>query len=464
MPPANTHSTFRANRLQRRRIHQRSGTVHAYDFFNRLTDDDLQDAVEQHLPVHRERQFPPTTTLSLLMAQCLNPDSSCQATVNRHAVERMANGLPACSTATGGYCKARKRLPTTKVHALLQHTGRQLLEHSPAVWRWRDRPVKLVDGSTVTMPDTAENQTRYPQMRTRKPGLGFPIARVVAQLSLGTGGVLDAATGPRKGKAASEHALLHDPLPSLDEGDVLLADRYYCSHVTLALLQARGVDAVFQQHQCRRTDFHKGQRLGSRDHVVVWSKPKQKPQWLDQAPFDALPETLRVRETHAGGKVLVSTLLSPSQASAAELKVLYKQRWNAELDLRNIKTTLGLERLTCKTPSMNEKQWLAGLLAYNVIRLLMAQSAQLADVLPRQLSFKHALQMWLAWSQRAMPPDEEHHHTLLRLIAQRRVGSRPGRIEPRAIKRRPKPFHLLTEPRAAARACVRQHGHPMRLK
>src|SRR5699024_11384110 len=138
--------------------------------------------------------------------------------------------------------------------------------------------------------------------------LGFAIARVVVLLSLGSGGVLDAAMGPCKGKGASEQTLCHGLVPGLDKGDILLADRYYCSYVMLALLQALGVDAVFQQHQRRRTDFRKGQHLGTRDHVVVWSKPKQKPKWLDQASFDALPETLRVRETHVGSKVLVSTL------------------------------------------------------------------------------------------------------------------------------------------------------------
>lgn len=464
MPPASTHSKREANRLQQDRVRQRSRFVYAYDFFNQLTDDDLLEVVEQQLPTHRERLFPPTTTLSMFLAQTLNPDASCQATVDRYATERIANGLEACSTATGGYCKARQRLPIDMVKTLLRHTGAQLADSSPPAWLWHGRAVKLVDGSTVTMADTAENQARYPQMRAQQPGLGFPIARVVALLSLVSGSVLDSALGAFAGKEGSEHALFHSLLPSVVEGEILLADRYYCSYVLLALLQARGVDAVFQQHQRRHTDFRKGQRLGSRDHVVVWSKPKTKPHWLDQAEFDAIPETLRVRETHVGSKVLVSTLLTSSQASAKELSALYKQRWNVELDLRNIKTTLGLDCLTGKTPSMNEKQWLVGLLAYNLIRILMARSAQLADVLPRQLSFKHTLQLWLAWSQCAMPPDDEHIDALLRRVAQRRVAWRPGRIEPRAVKRRPKSFHLLMEPRVVARERVRKNGHPKKLK
>lgn len=230
----------------------------------------------------------------------------------------------------------------------------------------------------------------------------------------------------------------------------------------IALLQARGADVVFQQHHRRRTDFRKGQQLGKLDHVVVWSKPAQKPNWLSQKDFDAIPQAIHLREVRVGSKVLVSSLLSPDQVSSQGLRDLYGQRWNVELDLRNIKTTLGLDRLVCKTPTMNEKQWWVGLLAYNLIRLLMLRSAKLADVLPRQLSFKHTLQLWLAWSQRGLPPDDEQVERSLLLIAQRRVAQRPGRIEPRAVKRRPKPLPLLTQPRGVAREKIRRYGHPKR--
>lgn len=458
------HTNCRSSRPQRCRIRQRSQTIHSYDFFNALTDPDLLDVVDQQLPAHRERLFPPTTTLSLFMAQTLNADASCQATMDRHVVERIANDLPPCSAATGAYCKARYRLPLAMVRSLLQHTGAWLMGESATAWRWQGRAVKLVDGTTVTMPDTVDNQWRYPQPHTQKPGLGFPVARVVALLCLGTGAVLDTALGPQAGKEGSEHALFHTLLPNITEGDILLADRYYCSYAMIALLRARGADVVFQQHQRRHTDFRKGQQLATLDHVMVWNKPAMKPNWLSQEDFDELPETMPLREVRVGSKVLVSTLLSPDQVSAQGLKALYAQRWNVELDLRNIKTTLGLDRLACKTPSMNEKQWCVGLLAYNLIRWLMLRSAKLADVLPRQLSFKHSVQLWLAWSQRGMPSGEAQIECLLVLIAQRRVGRRPGRIEPRAVKRRPKPLPLLTQPRAIAREKIRRFGHPKRLK
>lgn len=454
----------RSSRPQRHRIRQRARAIHAYDFFNVLTNPDLLDVVDQQLPAHRERLFPPTTTLSLFMAQTLNADASCQATMDRHVVERIANHLSPCSTATGAYCKARQRLPLAMVRSLLRHTGRWLTGQSATAWRWQGRAVKLVDGTTVTMPDTVDNQWRYPQPHTQQPGLGFPVARVVALLCLGTGAVLDTALGPQAGKKGSEHALFHTLLPAITAGDILLADRYYCSYAMIALLRARGADVVFQQHQRRHTDFRLGQQLGTLDHVVVWNKPTVKPGWLSQEAFDELPETMQLREVRVGSKVLVSTLLSPDQVSAQGLKALYGQRWNVELDLRNIKTTLGLDRLACKTPTMNEKQWCVGLLAYNLVRWLMLRSAKLADVLPRQLSFKHSLQLWLAWSQRGLPPDEAQIECLLILIAPRRVGQRPGRVEPRAVKRRPKPLPLLIQPRAIAREKIRRFGHPKRLK
>jgi hypothetical protein len=189
------------------------------------------------------------------------------------------------------------------------------------------------------------------------------------------------------------------------------------------------------------------------------------PQWMTVAHYESLPDTLTVRELDVGGKVLITTLLCPKAAPKNDLKALYKRRWNVELDIRNIKTTLGMETLSCKTPLMGEKEMWVYLLAYNLIRLIMLQSALLADVLPRLLSFKHTLQLWLAWSGIANCANEnECVDDLLILVAQQSVGHRPGRIEPRAIKRRQKPYPLLTKKRAVARECIRKHGHPKKLK
>ena len=459
------HITHEAGCHQQARVGRRASQLHAHDFFNMLTGATLLGLVDQHLPAHRERLYPPTDTLSLFMAQSLNPDGACQQVVNQHAVSRVANGLRPCSTHTGAYCKARKRLPLDMLRSLSRETGQQIARQAPTDWRWLGRSVKLMDGTTVSLPDTPMNQAHYPQQGNQKPGLGFPIMRLVGLLCAATGAVLDAAIGPYAGKRGSEHALFRQLLGGIVANDLVLADRYYCAYFVIALIKAQGADVVFQQHQRRLMDFRKGRRLGPRDHVVVWEKPKVCPGWLTREQYDAFPDTLEIREVKVNTKVLVTTLLCAKQFPKQALGELYASRWNVELDLRNIKTTLGMERLRCKTPAMNEKELWVYLLAYNLIRLLMTESAKQADVLPRLLSFKHCLQLCLAWSHGGTPAFEAAYLCLLYgLIAQQRVGNRPGRIEPRAIKRRPKTYPLLMKPRPLAREDIRLLGHPTKLK
>lgn len=457
------HTNRGLRRLQQHQVGTRGRSVQAYDFFNLLTGPQLLDQVEQQLPAHRERVYAPIETLSLFMTQALSADGSCQAAVDRHSVERMVNGLPPCSTSTGAYCKARQRLPLTMIQSLTRQTGALMAASALTPWRWQGRTVKLLDGTTVTLADTSANQEDYPQQSNQKPGLGFPIARVVGLLCMATGAVLDASMGPYSGKKGSEHALLREMLDSICAQDVVVADCYYCAYFLIALLSARGADVLFQQHQRRITDFRRGHRLGSKDHVVLWHKPVKCPDWLSQSLYDSFPQTQLIREVRVKSKVLVTTMLSTEHASRKALGDLYARRWDIELDLRNIKTTLGLEVLHCKTPQMSEKELWSGLLAYNLIRLLMTQSAKRAQILPRHISFKHTVQIWLAWSHYG-PPDTQRIDGLLALIAQQRVGQRPGRVEPRALKRRPRPFPLLTIPRAQARAKILRHGHPKKLK
>ena len=390
-----------------------------------------------------------------------------QRAVNEAAIKRLSGALPRCSTHTGAYCRARQRLPEQMLAGLTRHTGSLIAEHSPQGWHWRGRAVRLVDGAMVALPDTAQNQALYPQPRSQKPGLGFPQCRLVGLLCLGSGALLDAAMGPCQGKGSDEQSLLRSILETLDSGDILLGDAFYATYFLLCALQERGMDGVFEQQGSRRrsTDFRRGERLGTRDHLIELHKPKLKPAWMSQADYEQAPQTLKARELHTSGKILMTTLLCPKRTSKAQLKALYRQRWHVELDLRNIKSTLGMEMLSCRTPEMVQKEIWIHLLAYNLIRLLMAQAALLADILPRQLSFKHTLQLWTAWCRHGSASyDERQLATLFILIAQQRVGERSGRIEPRAVKRRPKPFPLLTKPRLIAREEVRRNGHPKKLK
>ncbi len=273
--------------------------------------------------------------------------------------------------------------------------------------------------------------------------------------------------GNFKGKGGSEQTLLRTLLDRLETGDLLLGDAFYATYFLLAELRLRGVDAVFEQYGSRKrsTDFRRGKSLGSRDHLITPGKPKLRPDWMTVEQYESAPDTLNVRELEVGGKILLTTLLCPKATPKIALKALYKRRWHVELDIRNIKTTLGMETLSCKTPQMGEKEMWVYLLAYNLIRMIMLQSALLADVLPRSVSFKHTLQLCLAAGDALSHFDDtENIAEFMALVAEQTVGNRPGRIEPRAVKRRPKPYPLLTQTRAAAREKVRKYGHPKKVK
>ena len=450
---------------QQRRVRRAATKADSYAFFDMLTSPELLDHIESRLPAHRERLFPPTETLSMFLAQALSADRSCQHIVNEAAVKRVSAALSPCSTHTGAYCMARKRLPSDLLSSLVRCTGSMCASHLPSAWRWRGRAVRLVDGTTLTMPDTPANQARYPQQISQPPGLGFPLCRMVGVVCLGSGALLDAAIGPYKGKGGDEHTLLRSLLPVLSHADVLVGDALYASYFLLCALVSRGVDGVFEQNGMRKrvTDFRRGERLGPRDHRIVLSKPVSRPEWMSQTQYDEAPATLTVRELKTNGKILVTTLLCPRQTPKDALKRLYRGRWHVEMDLRNIKTTLGMHTLSCLSPDMVQKEISVYLLAYNLIRLLMAQSAIVADRLPRELSFKHTVQLWMAWRYHNAQC-ESTLRPLFELIAEQRVGDRPGRIEPRAVKRRPKPYTFLTSPREVARARIVRHGHPKKLE
>ncbi|MEO5560417.1 MAG: IS4 family transposase [Dokdonella sp.] len=449
-------------RSQQRRTSQQIRKTDAYAFFDLLTDDATLDQVERLLPSHRERLLPPTETLAMFMAQGLNADRSCQNAINEFAARRVAGGLPACSTSTAAYCRARKRLPQEMVSSLVSFTGQAMSASVPLEWTWKGRPVCLVDGTTVLMADTSQNQAAFPQPTSQKPGLGFPISRLLALFCLSSGAVLDAATCAYQGKGNDEQTLLRGLLDRLEPGSVLVGDALFATYFLLAELKQRGVDGVFEQHGARRrsTDFRRGRRLGERDHVIDLEKPTMRPPWMTEQQFAQAPNRLTVRELRVDGKTLMTTLLCAKQTPKSELKLLYRQRWHVELDLRNLKTTMRMEMLGSKSPAMAVKEIWVHLLAYNLIRRMMLRAAGMEGVLPRQLSFKHALQLCMACRQCLTHMEPDAVNILLSLIAKRRVAHRPGRIEPRAIKRRPKPFPLLTQHRHIAREELRLHGHP----
>lgn len=415
----------------------------------------LKAVVEEEAGAYRERVYPPMATLGLFIGQALSADGACQDAVARHLSERTARGEGAVSLSTGPYCKARQRLGLSLITRLGVAVGERLARATPQAWMWRGRSVKLLDGTTVSMPDTAANQAVYPQSGAQKPGLGFPLAMLVALISLSTGAVLRWALGPCRGKHTGEQALFRTLMPHLDTADVVLVDRYHCNYFTIALLRERGVDVLTRQHQRRITDFRYGKRLGRRDRLVQWERPKC-PSWMDAETYARMPETLSLRQTEVAGRILVTTLTDADEVSARELDCLYSRRWQVEVDLRSIKAEMGMGIVRAKSPAMVDKEIGVYLLAYNLVCALMARAAAATDVLARALSFKGTLQLLLAFQHNLRLSAARSARTmtahLLGAISMLVLPVRPGRIEPHAIKRRPKNHALLTVPRHRARA------------
>jgi putative transposase len=401
--------------------------------------------------------YTPAVTVWVFLSQCLSPDHSCRDAVARLIAWRLTRRLKPCSADTGAYCTARDDLPEEAVHQLVRDTGKQVEDESPKSWLWHGRKVRVVDGSTVTMPDTEANQAAYPQVKSQLPGCGFPIARVLVIFSLSVGTVLEAAIGKYKGKQTGENSLFRQLYHALAEGDVVLADRYFSGWCDIGLMWQRGIDIVIRKHQLRRTDFRTGKRLGKDDHLVVWARP-QRPRWMSPEQYATLPDELTLREVRirvaqkgfrTRSLVVVTTLLDAEQYPPEEIASLYRRRWQAELHLRSLKTVLQMDHLRCKTPHRVRNEFYMHLMGYNLIRGVMAAAACQSDKSPWEISFKGTLQTLGQFLPvlLANATTDAWCNALLTAVATHAVGDRPNRFEPRRIKRRPKPYGLLQKHR-----------------
>lgn len=438
-------------------------------FADVLDADHIQQAFEDEQACFGEVDdavYTPAITLWVFLSQVLHKGEqrSCVAAVARVITLLVASGAKACAEDTGAYCRARAKLSESVLERLTSEISEGCESQLPEKWLWHGRHVHLVDGTTVSMPDTPKNQVAYPQHTAQQEGLGFSIARMVVLLSLATAMIGGMALGPYSGKETGETALFRELLNQLNEGDILLADRYYCSYFRIALLLETGVDFVARLHQLRTADFRRGRRLGKGDHVVAWPRPN-KPDWMDAETYQRLPQSIEVREVHVRVKqqgfrveslVVVTTLTDAKTYTKDDIASLYHKRWLAELDIRAIKIALDIDVLRCKSPAMVRKEIWTSLLAYNLIRRCMLQAAAESDCSPRQLSFTTAMQKIFTCWMVLLQLDEERRIALITRhlsgLLQHRVAHRPDRIEPRAIKRRPKPHKLLTKPRNQARA------------
>jgi Transposase DDE domain len=416
--------------------------------------------------VWKDRIYTPLVTLWVFLSQVLSADHSCRAAVARLLAHLVSQGERPCSAQTGGYCQARDRLPEQFFSEVACSVGRELDAQADPRWLFKGRRVYLYDGSTVSMPDTPENQEAYPQVYNQKPGLGFPIARIGAVISLACGAILNLGVCRYAGKGQSELGLLRTLWDLFRPGDLMLADRLMCAWTEMVLLKQRGVDSVCRLTSHRRADFRRGQRLGRGDHMVRWDKP-QKPRSIDAETYDTLPEFLMVRECfirveqpgfRVKSLIVATTLLEVAEYSKDDLATLYRSRWHAELDLRSLKETLQMRVLRCKTPALIRKELWTHMLAYNLIRTIMAQAASKHGLEPRSLSFKGTLQTLEAFQPEIALQSEDDAAVLsilydhvLDAVASHRVAERPDRYEPRLKKRHPNHYGYLRKPRAQAK-------------
>jgi putative transposase len=414
----------------------------------------------------QEDLFSTEIVLWAFLAQCLRDGkgAACSAAVSDIATYRLQAGRRPPSGDTGDYCRARAKLSLPALHRLVTESAARLERAADASWLWKGRHAKLVDGFTFTLPDTPDNQAAYPQNPAQEPGVGFPITRACAVISLATACVCDLAIGPYRGKETGESALLRDLLDVFDEDDVVVFDRYCCSFMMLALFSHRGIDVCARRHQRRTSDFRRGRRLGPDDHLITWTRPIRPP-WMTPVLYEQIPETLTLREVRfdvrepgrrAESLTVVTTLTDAKAYSTQDIADLYAVRWNVELDIRVIKQTLGLDHVRCKTPKMVLRELWVTLLAYNLIRKVIATSAVVHDRQPRGLGFTLACQTilasWMLWSTGSVSDARAMRAMMLAQIASNEVANRPGRIEPRVIKRRRHRYPLMQRPRDKLRA------------
>lgn len=359
---------------------------------------------------------------------------------------------------TAAFCNARKRLPEEPLKGMMKQIGSEVEARAHKRDLFFGRRVKVVDGTTVQLPDTPENQNEYPQHNSQKEGIGFPLIHICAIMGLGSGSILDVAIGAECGH---ERALFRSLWPSLEEGDIVLGDAGFGSHAEVVGLLKHKVDCVFRQGQ-RKLKTEHAIRIGHGDYIVYWKLSQAPLKWIDR---DELPEILAMRAVtfncefdgfRSEEVTLYTTLLDPVRYPKEKLAQLYLRRWEMELRLRDIKTTMGFELLKCKTPSGCRKELWMGLIAYNLIRAAMLDAALRGRVHISRISFKGALGRIEIFGNAPGSDQDPLRAYLLFLdhLIVDALSKRDGRFEPRAVKRRPKCYPHLNEPRWAAREAL----------
>lgn len=405
-----------------------------------LDPDEIQRACIEVGHIWRDRLFDPVTTIWLFTLQIVHCNTACT-----HVV-RLLPGFPGTDS---GYCQARSRIPRAVFRRLFELATQRLLEAiDRALDRWHGHRVFFVDGSSCSMPDTPELQSAFGQPTGQQPGCGFPIANIVG-LFHRSGLLVEMLVNPLY---THEARVAHQLLGHLRRGDLLVGDRAFASYVILAMLVDRGAHAVMREHQRRATDFRFGRRIARNDRIIERARPLKCPRWLDAAEFERLPDRLRLRQvrysiTQNGYRtqkvVLVTTLLDSVEYSVDELAALYGERWEAETCFRHLKQTLRMDVLRCKTADGVRKElWLYGI-TYNLVRTIMVQAGLQQGVPPDRISLIDVV--------RCLALGQIDIDSLPRFVVR---AYRPGRHQPRAVKRRPKQYARLNHPRPQMRKAM----------
>ena len=435
----------------------------ALPFEQVLSEAVIQTVLEEKGVSYRQTLYTPIVVVWAWISQVLDVDKSLSNAVNRVIAWLAVAGEAVPSADTGAYSKARKRLPLGVLKPLLQQTATALeSEVKPEQW-WCGRRVKAYDGTSILMSDTPANQKVYPQHSNQKAGCGFPLAKLVVWFCGTTGAVLEVAIAAFN---TSEWKLARQLYAMLQPEDVVVADSAYGTYGDLALVHSANADAVFRKHHARKCDFRRGKKLGIGDHIVQWQRPLQCPQSMSLAEFEALPLSIEVREVHLliqkpgfrpKEMILVTTLVDPKRYPKVKLAQLYQLRWQATVvNLRHLKTTLKMEMIAAKTPEMVQKEIWVHLLTYNLLRTLMWQSAQPAQVSPLRISLQGTRQQFNQFRPILVQASDKNRRrlytTLLEVIRDQLVPLRPNRVEPRVVKRRAKPFPRMQQPRSVLKA------------
>jgi hypothetical protein len=410
----------------------------------------------------RDRVLGPATTIYLFLLQILHGNTACQHVVH----------FGGWAFTDSAYCQARKRLPLAVYHALLEATAGAVRSATSTGSRWLGHRVWVVDGSSFSMPDRPELQRHFGQPGGQREGCGFPVAKWLALFDLTTGMLLRSAAAPLRTHEMSGVTAVS---AELEPGDIVLGDRGFCSYAHLATLRRRELHAVFRVHQKQIVDFTPGRpnatagskigsglprsrwiaTLGKTDQVVAWTKPKTGPSWMTAAEFATLPDELEVRElryrVEAKGYrtseiTLATTLLDRASYPASELADLYYRRWQVELNFRHMKTSMKMDVLRCETVDGVLKELAMFGLAYNLVRSAMAESAWTRGVEPDRIGLLDTVR-WL------LDPAGAGDVSMLVVNPERR-----GRVEPRVVKRRPKQYMRMREPRADLRKKLPKKG------